>query len=131
MIEKVAGILKALGEPTRLKIVKFLSLRELCVCELEVILDISQPRVSQHLRVLRQAGIVKERKVKQKAYFSLVPSVLNMTIIEPFDAIMRKSLEEIPELAQEGSRFFELDVNDSVQVCKEAGTDSHTIRKTG
>lgn len=60
MLERMATTFKALGEPTRLKIVKLLSVQELCVCELEAVLNISQPRVSQHLKVLRVAGIVRE-----------------------------------------------------------------------
>lgn len=131
MIEKVAGVLKALGEPTRLKIVKFLSLQELCVCELEAVLDISQPRVSQHLKVLKHAGIVRERKVQRKAYFSLVSSVLNEAQIEDFSAFMRSSLESIPELAQEKARLGELEVNESVQSCKEGNVNCQPVGKTG
>ena len=131
MIEKVAGVLKALGEPTRLKIVKFLSLQELCVCELEAILDISQPRVSQHLKVLKHAGIVKERRIKRKAYFSLVPSVLNEAEVESLRAFMHSSLESIPELAQEKARFCELDFNENVLACKEGDNNRHTASKTG
>lgn len=131
MIEKVAGVLKALGEPTRLKMVKFLSLQELCVCELEAVLDISQPRVSQHLKVLKHAGIVKERRVQRKAYFSLVPSALNEAEIGDFGAFMRNSLEAIPELAQEKARFSELEVNENVLACKEANTKRQTVSKTG
>lgn len=131
MIEKVAGVLKALGEPTRLKIVKFLSLQELCVCELEAVLNISQPRVSQHLKVLKHAGIVRERKVQRKAYFSLVPSALNEAEISDFSAFMCSSLESIPELAQEKARFYELEVNESVQACKEGDNHWHTVSKTG
>ncbi len=57
---------KALGEPTRLRIIKLLSEKELCVCELEQIMCISQPRISQHLKILKQTGLVCERREGQR-----------------------------------------------------------------
>lgn len=57
---------KALGEPTRLRIIKLLTEKELCVCELEQIMQISQPRISQHLKILKQAGLVCERREGQR-----------------------------------------------------------------
>jgi ArsR family transcriptional regulator len=57
---------KALGEPTRLRIIRLLAEQELCVCELEDIMKISQPRISQHLKVLKQVGLVSERREAQK-----------------------------------------------------------------
>lgn len=55
-LEHFVKIFKALGEPTRLKILKLVALRPMYVCELEMVLGISQPRISQHLRVLKEAG---------------------------------------------------------------------------
>lgn len=55
-------VFKALGEPTRLRIIKMLSVQELCVCELSETLDMLQPRVSQHLKILKEAGLIKEKK---------------------------------------------------------------------
>ncbi|MGE5390437.1 MAG: ArsR/SmtB family transcription factor [Deltaproteobacteria bacterium] len=122
MIEKTAAILKALGEPTRLKIVKFLSIQELCVCELEAILGMSQPRVSQHLRVLKQAGIVKERKERQKSYFSLVFDILDRARIPTWEVFMTVNAADIAELGPELTRFRELDSNEKVNACKQGHT---------
>jgi len=61
-------VFKALGEPTRLKIIKLLAVRDLCVCDLEEVMQISQPRISQHLKVLKYAGLVNERKKANAAY---------------------------------------------------------------
>lgn len=118
MIENTAAVLKALGEPSRLKIIKFLSLQELCICELVAVLDMSQPRVSQHVKVLKQAGLLKERKVKQKSYFALNPAVLSRNLIEPFRQFMQQDPRSIPELAGESERFSELDHNEDVLACK-------------
>lgn len=120
MIEKTADILKALGEPTRLKIIKFLSVQELCICELTAILDISQPRVSQHVKVLKQVDLVKERKVKQKSYFSINGDTLRGSNIASFNTFMQYAIEEIDDLDGECCRFAELDSNEDVLACKTA-----------
>ncbi len=95
---------KALGEPTRLKIIKLLSARELCVCDLEDIMQISQPRVSQHLKVLKYAGLVNERKEGQRTICSLNTALLNNTMSQFMEYII-KPLEDTPELAEECSRM--------------------------
>jgi ArsR family transcriptional regulator len=51
---------KALSDPTRLRIVRLLLERELCVCELTYILGMEQSRVSHQLRILRDAGLVED-----------------------------------------------------------------------
>jgi len=97
-------LFKALGEPTRLKIIKLLAARELCVCDLEDIMQISQPRISQHLKVLKHAGLVNERKEGQRRICSLNKELLDNTI-NAFTEYIIKPLEEIPELSEEYSRI--------------------------
>ncbi|MHB1654375.1 MAG: ArsR/SmtB family transcription factor [Desulfitobacteriaceae bacterium] len=63
--------LKVLSDKTRLRILRLLHKRELCVCDLTEVLQISQPGVSQHMRRLRQVDFVKERKGGQWVYYSL------------------------------------------------------------
>ncbi len=70
-INEMADKLKLLSDKTRLTILSLLKDRELCVCELVEILEISQPGVSQHLRKLKSQGIVKENKRGQWVYYSL------------------------------------------------------------
>lgn len=55
-------VMKALSEPSRVKILKMLTRRELCVCELQAGLGLAQPTVSKHLRILEDAGLVEKRK---------------------------------------------------------------------
>jgi ArsR family transcriptional regulator len=59
-VTDLSELCKALGDPTRLQIMQLLSMarRALCACELEGQFDLSQPTVSHHLRILRQAGLV-------------------------------------------------------------------------
>jgi ArsR family transcriptional regulator len=53
-------VLKALADPTRLRIMLLLGVRELCVCELTYILGMEQSRVSHQMRILREAGLVED-----------------------------------------------------------------------
>lgn len=55
-------VTKALSDPTRVKIVKMLQHKKMCVCELREILQINQPSVSKHLKILENAGLVISRK---------------------------------------------------------------------
>ena len=55
-------VFKALGDPTRLKILECIENRERCICEIIPYTGKSQPNVSQHLKVMKYAGIIKERK---------------------------------------------------------------------
>jgi len=101
-------IFKALGEPTRLKIIKLLSDRELCVCDLEEVMQISQPRISQHLKVLKHAGLVNERKEGQRSICSLNRDLLGRTL-KHFAEYINQPLETIPGLAEELARMSEVD----------------------
>ena len=55
-------VMKALSDPNRVKILKLLQNKKLCVCELRCALGISQPTVSKHLKVLEEAGLVSFKK---------------------------------------------------------------------
>jgi DNA-binding transcriptional ArsR family regulator len=69
--KKLAGIFKLLSVEARIRIVQALKRRALCVTELTSQLGISQEATSQHLRVLRDAGIVKFQKRGLHVYYSL------------------------------------------------------------
>ena len=70
MLELIA-IARALGDPTRVRIIAALRNGELCVCELVDALDISQSTLSSHLQICRQAGAVTTRKESRWIYYSL------------------------------------------------------------
>lgn len=55
-------VMKALSDPGRVKIIKILQAKELCVCELTAVINLAQPTVSKHLKVLEDAGLVEQRK---------------------------------------------------------------------
>lgn len=62
LMEPVLKKMKALSDPTRLRIMLLLLEQELCVCELETVLSVEQSRLSHALRLLRDAGLIDERR---------------------------------------------------------------------
>src|SRR5437588_10892610 len=75
---RMAGVAKALGDPVRLQLVDVLRKHagKVCVCELVPLFDLSQPTVSHHLKVLREAGIVGSERVGLWAYYFVIPDAL-------------------------------------------------------
>jgi ArsR family transcriptional regulator len=76
--ERVGSIAKALGDPIRVQLVDVLRKHagKVCVCELVPLFDLSQPTVSHHLKVLREAGIVGSERQGLWAYYYVNPDEL-------------------------------------------------------
>jgi len=55
-------VMKALADASRLKIIRILQEKEMCVCEIRALLGLAQPTVSKHLKILEEAGLVRGRK---------------------------------------------------------------------
>ena len=74
----MAAVAKALGDPVRLQLVDVLKRHagKVCVCELVPLFDLSQPTVSHHLKVLRDAGIVASEREGLWAYYYVLPAAL-------------------------------------------------------
>jgi ArsR family transcriptional regulator, arsenate/arsenite/antimonite-responsive transcriptional repressor len=74
---ELAGRFKALADPTRIAIVNRLAgAGEVCVCAFVDDLDLSQPTISHHLRILREAGLVEASRRGTWAYYRLVPETV-------------------------------------------------------
>ncbi|MES2521956.1 MAG: metalloregulator ArsR/SmtB family transcription factor [Gemmatimonadota bacterium] len=71
-----ARLFHALSDPTRLGILEMLRDGERCVCDLQGELDAAQSRLSFHLKVLREAGLVTDRKEGRWSYYTIVPDAL-------------------------------------------------------
>ena len=76
--ERMASIAKALADPVRLQLVDVLRKHagKVCVCELVPLFDLSQPTVSHHLKVLREAGIVDSERRGLWAYYYVNPEAM-------------------------------------------------------
>ena len=82
-----ARLFRALADETRLAILDRLHAGERCVCDLQNDLDAAQSRLSFHLRVLREAGLVTDHKAGRWTYYALVPGQLAAAA----DAVSRRS----------------------------------------
>jgi ArsR family transcriptional regulator, arsenate/arsenite/antimonite-responsive transcriptional repressor len=76
--EELAARFKALADPTRVAIINSLSAAdEVCVCHLTEAFSLSQPTISHHLKILRQAGLVESSRRGTWAYYRLVPEAID------------------------------------------------------
>ena len=75
---RMAAVAKALADPVRVQLVDVLRKHagKVCVCELVPLFDLSQPTVSHHLKVLREAGIVGSERQGLWAYYYVIPDAL-------------------------------------------------------
>lgn len=64
-------VFKALADETRLRILKLLEVREMCVCEVMIALDLTQPTASHHLGLLESAGFVKAKKEGKWVFYRI------------------------------------------------------------
>lgn len=109
---------KALGEPTRLKIIKMLSVQGMCVCELSEVLDMLQPRVSQHLKILKDAELVTENKEGYFVFYTLNPDKLEKTW-SSFSEFLNAGIHTLPGYEKEAERIGGLSCNERVREIKE------------
>ncbi|NTW72422.1 MAG: winged helix-turn-helix transcriptional regulator [Eubacteriaceae bacterium] len=118
-------IFKALGDENRLRILNILKNYELCVCELEVILEISQSNASRHLAKLKNVGIITASKDGQWVHYQLSKKF----------AEKNKPLLEYLEAGFQSNEIFENDLNryviykDSEYNCQTITNDKDLVTK--
>lgn len=103
-ISEAALLLKLLGDPTRLTMMKLLESHECCVCEFVEIFQMSQPAISQHLRKLRDLQLVKEERRGQWVFFSVNKDHANYPFVQRILAHLPNQSEAITQLEQQGLR---------------------------
>jgi ArsR family transcriptional regulator len=83
-LDAVDRLLKALADPTRLRMIALLQDAEVCVCHMHDSLKISQPKASRHLAYLRKAGVVRTEKRGQWVYYRLArqPNAVAQTLLD-------------------------------------------------
>jgi ArsR family transcriptional regulator, arsenate/arsenite/antimonite-responsive transcriptional repressor len=105
-VRPVTRLFRALGDPTRMRIVALLTHGELCVCHIEAALDLLQPNASRQMGILRSAGIVEPRRDGNWVYYRLAPQadadcrrVLG-SLVRGFSAeeALRKDVEKLGKL---------------------------------
>jgi ArsR family transcriptional regulator len=87
-----AAILKALAHPSRLLIVEKLSEKSYCVCELTAMVGADTSTVSKHLSILRNAGLISDRKEGTSVYYSLEAPCL-LRLLACVESVIEKNLQ--------------------------------------
>ena len=90
-------VMKAISDPNRLKIVKMLQHKSMCVCEMRAALNVSQPAVSRHLKSLEEAGLVTSQKDGQWVNYHLTDG-RNSPYVANILGNLRHWLEDDPEI---------------------------------
>ena len=104
-------IIKALGDKNRIRIIKMLEKRPLCVCELTAILELAASTTSNHLRILKDAGLIFERKDGKWVNYYLNLSTQE-AYIRDLLPLIKKWLNEDPGIAQDVKKIEKVDRSD-------------------
>ncbi|MBQ1927033.1 MAG: helix-turn-helix transcriptional regulator [Proteobacteria bacterium] len=84
MYEDLASLLKHFGDPTRVRILHVLAKRELCVCDLAALLDLTKSAISHQLKALRLSKLIRSRREGQVVFYTVaddhVAQILNMAL---------------------------------------------------
>jgi len=92
-------IFKTLSDTVRLVILEFLRDEEKCVCEIIQHIGISQPIVSRHLKILRECGLVKQKKEGNRRFYSVtdprIYQIVDSVTTDLLDALSKRAIEQI------------------------------------
>lgn len=106
-------VMKALSDPNRVRVVKMLQEKEMCVCEIQEALGLAQPTVSKHLKILEDAGLLQSKKDGLWVNYRLARDESNPYAIEMLkhidkwlmdDAEIDQILHRLPEIRREDVR---------------------------
>lgn len=119
-MKEAAALFSALSDETRLRILALLTHGELCVCQIEAILQMPQSKISRHLMVLRHAGLVSGRREGVWIHYSLPESKddLHARVID----CLRSCLQEDPLVQADVSRIAEC-LPIAVKCCEDNGKE--------
>jgi ArsR family transcriptional regulator len=95
-MQELLNIFKGLSDETRLKLLKILEKGEICVCDLVSVLDMSQPKISFHLNVLKEAGLIRDRKQGKWVHYSINDSDIfrRFLIVSVMEKIPDETIKE-------------------------------------
>jgi len=122
MIRKLSVVAQALSDPFRLRILKLLALRDLCVCELIYLLPAGQSRVSQNLAILRSAGLVTDTRQGRWVSYALNRAACEQALAEMRGWLTEATLDGLPDMTGEAQRWQTMPADNPRAVCR---TDSN------
>ncbi|MGE5661960.1 MAG: ArsR/SmtB family transcription factor [Ignavibacteriales bacterium] len=100
----MVDIFKALAEENRLRILSLLMVDDLCVCEIESVLNMTQSNVSRHLTTLKQCGILRNYKNAQWTYYCINDSFKEEN--KELYQYLIKRLKELPSYEEDNDKFL-------------------------
>lgn len=104
-IDQAANILKLLGDKTRLTMMRLMDSHPCCVCEFVEMFEMSQPAISQHLRKLKDLGLVEEERRGQWIFYSVNKENENYPFIENILDQLPDQEGKLKELDEKGARI--------------------------
>lgn len=116
-------IFRALSDKTRIRILNLLSIRELCVCEIETILDLTQSNASRHLNRLKDAKIITDNKKSQWVFYKI-----NSSFIKEHKLLyeyLNQKFEDVVECRQDLEKLKVYTNNRFT--CKDIGEDKEKV----
>jgi ArsR family transcriptional regulator len=105
-VDEVATVLKLLGDKTRLTMMALLDHHDCCVCELVEFFQMSQPAISQHLRKLKDAGLVKETRKAKWIFYSMNKEHELYSLIKNILAHIPDQQEKLKKLEEKEIRIL-------------------------
>ena len=103
-VDHMSQLLKLISDPTRLAMLKVMQSNECCVCEFVEMFDISQPAISQHLKKMKDGGLVQEKRNGHWIFYSLNPNYPHAEMLQTvLDAVVSQD-DRIDDLTKKGLR---------------------------
>jgi ArsR family transcriptional regulator len=113
-MKELVKVFKAVADPNRIRILKMLQQKKMCVCELAAVLGITQPSVSRHLSMMREAGLVSDERDGQWINYELCEEKVNQyapIIIRH----IKEWINDYPRIKEDAGKIKHLD---RVKLCK-------------
>lgn len=107
MERTTTNIFRALDDPNRLRILKMLEARELCVCEVREVLNLSSSTVSKHLTILRDAGLILDRKEGKWVNFRL--NAASNGLVRSLLNVLKNGLADEKQITQDREKVKHVD----------------------
>lgn len=114
--KKFEKIFNALSSPLRFRMALLMVKRPFCVCELENVFDVTQPAISQNLKILKEANLITEKREKQWVFYSTNKEFLDSTLKEflelleredTFTEIVGLKISDLPHEPQRSCKILE------------------------
>ena len=103
-LKKWIKAFKALGDESRLKMLACIAKKkELCVCELQALLKLSQPTISRHLRILEEADFLESRRQGQWVIYTLKKNKISSIFLKLIDEISKE--DELKDLIEKARKI--------------------------